>query len=288
VVDIRVFELSDGRDLACREFGQRDGEPVVALHSSPGSHSNFAPVADVAAAEGIRLIALDRPGYGHSTFDPARAYERFAADIGELADHLHLEEFGVLGWSSGGPNAASCARYLGSRVSACAIVSGPAPPEGNVSADGTMPWNRVAKRLEVLAPRLMSNLFQIGLRQGARNPEKSLAWMVRHLPACDARVIERPEIRAYLLADIARPVSSTAARAGVQDICLEARPWGFDLREIRCPVHVWHGDADGTCTMANGIYQANVIPRATLHELRSEGHWLLYEHFGDILSDLCA
>ena len=80
----------------------------------------------------------------------------------------------------------------------CAIVSGPAPPEGKVSAEGTMRANRIAKRLEVLAPRLMSPLFQAGLRQGRRDPEKSLAWMLRHLPACDARVIERAEVRGTL------------------------------------------------------------------------------------------
>ena len=112
--------------------------------------------------------------------------------------------------------------------------------------------------------------------------------MLRHLPACDARVIERAEVRAHWLADIARPVSSTAGRAGVQDICLEARPWGFDLREIECPVQVWHGDADDTVTLPNGIYQADVIPQASLHEIRGEGHWLIYEHFGEILSSLHA
>jgi pimeloyl-ACP methyl ester carboxylesterase len=286
LADLQVFELADGRDLAWREFGTSLGAPVVALHGSPGSHSNFAPVADAAAREGVRLIAVDRPGYGHSTFDPRRTYERSAADIGQLADHLSLEAFRVLGWSSGGPNASSCARYLASRVSGCAIVSGPAPPEGKVSAQGTMRANRIAKRLEVIAPRLMSTLFQAGLRQGRRHPEKSVVWMLRHVPACDARVIERPEVRAPLLADIARPVSSTAGRAAVQDIGLEARPWGFDLRDIECPVHVWHGDADDTVPVANGRYQAKVIPKATLHEIRGEGHWLLYEHFGDMLSDL--
>jgi pimeloyl-ACP methyl ester carboxylesterase len=281
-----VFELADGRDLACREFGAPDGQPVIALHGSPGSHSNFAPVANVAAREGFRLIAVDRPGYGHSTFDPGRSYERSAADIGELADHLNLDRFGVLGWSSGGPNAGSCARYLGSRILGCAIISGPAPPEANVSTEGTRQGNRVAKRLEVLAPWLMSPLYQAGLRQGRRFPDKSIAWMLRHLPACDARVLERPEVRAHWLADIARPLSSTAGRAAVQDICMEARPWGFDLHEIKCPVHVWHGDADDTVTVANGISQANAIPRATIHEIPDEGHWLIYEHFDEILSGL--
>jgi pimeloyl-ACP methyl ester carboxylesterase len=286
VGDLRVFELADDRDLAWRDFGASDGTPVVALHGSPGSHSNFAPVADAAAAGGVRLIAVDRPGYGHSTFDPRRTYKTFAADIGALADHCSLEQFGVIGWSSGGPNAASCARYLGNRVSACAIVSGPAPPESRVSSEGTMGLNRIAKRLEVLAPRLTSPLFQAALRQGRRNPERAITWMLGHLPPCDARVIERPDIRAHYLADIARPVSSTAGRAAVQDICMEARPWGFDLAEIERPVHVWQGDADGTVTLPNGTYQARVILNASLHEMPGEGHWLLYTHFDDILRAL--
>jgi pimeloyl-ACP methyl ester carboxylesterase len=288
VADLRVVELSDGRDLAWRELGATDGAPVVALHGSPGSHSNFAPLAGVAAREGVRLIAVDRPGYGHSTFDPGRTFARSAFDIGELADHLHVEKFGVLGWSSGGPNAAGCARHLGNRILACAIVSGPAPPDANVSAEGTNRMNRVAKQLEVLAPWLMGPVFQAALRQGRRDPERSVAWMLRHLPACDARVVERPELRAHWLADIARPVSATAGRAAVQDICLEARPWGFDLREIECSVHVWHGDADDTVGVANGVYQADVIRQAVLHQLRGEGHWLLYEHFDQILVDLHA
>jgi pimeloyl-ACP methyl ester carboxylesterase len=205
VDDVRVFELTDGRDLAWRDFGRSDGAPVIALHGSPGSHANFAPVSEAAAREGRRLIALDRPGYGHSTFDPGRTYERSAADVGELADHLSLEAFGVIGWSSGGPNAASCARFLRGRVSGCAIVSGPAPPEAGVSAEGAKRGDRIAKRMQILAPRLMSPLFQAALRQGRRDPEKSLAWMRRHLPVCDARVIERAEIRKHWLTDIARP-----------------------------------------------------------------------------------
>ena len=112
--------------------------------------------------------------------------------------------------------------------------------------------------------------------------------MLRHLPACDARVIEPAKVRAHWLADIARPVSATAGRAAVQDICLEARSWGFDLREIDGPVHVWHGDADDTVTLPNGVYQANVIPHATLHEIRDEGHWLICDHFGEILTNLHA
>ena len=287
VSELRVVELASGRELAWREFGTRDGgAPVVALHGSPGSHRNFEPVAEAASRSGVRLIAVDRPGYGHSTFDPTRSYRSFAVDVSQLADHLGLGEFGVAGWSSGGPNAAGCARFLDGRVNVCAIISGPAPSDAKVSAQGGSRINQTLKRFEVMAPRIAGVVFQTALRQAQRDPAKSFEWLARSLPACDAAVVGQIHVRSHLLADLARPVSSTAGRAAVHDIRLEAQPWSFALEEIACPVHVWHGDADATVTVANGIYQADTIPGATLHHFPGEGHWLLYEHFDEILEAL--
>ena len=279
-----MFETADGRDLAWRDFGGSEGAPVVALHGSPGSHSDFAPVGDVAAAEGVRLIAVDRAGYGHSTFDPNRTYRRSAADIGELADHLNIERFGVLGWSSGGPNAASCAQYLGNRVVACAIVSGPAPPEANIAQVSMSPGIRIWQRLALLAPHLMGVVFGLGMRWGQRTPDKAFEWMLQNLPACDAAIIEQPDVRASVMNTLRRPLSPTAGRAAAQDLFLESRAWGFALGDIQVPVHVWHGDADRNVAVENGRYQARTIPGAVLHEVRAEGHWLLHNHFNEILN----
>jgi pimeloyl-ACP methyl ester carboxylesterase len=287
VTDTRLFELADGRELAWAEFGVRDGAPVVAFHGSTGSRYHFASLSDVAASKGTRLIASDRPGYGHSTYHSARSYESWARDVGELADHLGIDRFAVIGHSSGGPNAAGCARFLGDRLIGCAIVSGPAPPEANISKHKMLRSNRIAQRIAPVAPRLMSAMVEAGLRQGSRAPDKALAWMSRTLPACDVAVIERPEIRAALRDDLARP-SSTAGRAAVQDIRLELGPWGFGLREIAISVHVWHGDFDRNVVVESGIYQANEIPDATLHKIPREGHWLYCDHFHEILDSLTS
>jgi pimeloyl-ACP methyl ester carboxylesterase len=287
VTDTRLFELADGRELAWTEFGVRDGAPVVAFHGSTGSRYHFASLSDVAASKGARLIAPDRPGYGHSAYDSARSYESWARDVGRLADHLGIDRFAVIGHSSGGPNAAGCARLLGDRLVGCAIVSGLAPPEANISKHEMMRSNRIAQRVAPVAPRLMSAMVGAGLRQGSRAPEKALAWMSRTLPACDVAVIERPEIRASLRDDLARP-SSTAGRAAVQDLRLELRPWGFCLREIAISVHVWHGDSDRNVVVESGIYLANEIPDATLHKVPREGHWLYFDHFHEILDSMTS
>ncbi len=287
VVDTRLFALADGRELAWAEFGDRNGAPVFAFHGSTGSRHHFASVSDVAASMGVRLIAPDRPGYGHSTYDSARSYESWARDVGWLADHLGIDRFAVIGHSSGGPNAAGCARFVGDRLAGCAIVSGPAPPGASISKREMLRSNRIAQRIVPVAPRLMSAMFGAGLRQGARAPDKALAWMSRVLPACDVAVLERPEVRAALRDDLARP-SSTAGRAAVQDLHLEREPWGFSLREIAISVHVWHGDADRNVVVQNGIYQAKEIPGSTLHEVPREGHWLYCDHFPEILDSLTS
>jgi pimeloyl-ACP methyl ester carboxylesterase len=286
MVDLQVFALSGGRDFAWSDLGSTEGAPVVALHGSPGTGHDFDPVAGIAASCDVRLIAVDRPGYGHSTFDPKRTYESSASDIAELAEHLGLGRFGVVGWSSGGPNAAACARFLGDHLTGCAIVSGPAPPQANVSKRAKPRVFRTGERLGVRAPRLVGMLAGAGLRQGQRDPDRALAWMLRTLPPCDAAVIGRPEIRAAVRAGVARPPSATAGRAAVQDVVLESRSWGFALTDIDVPVHVWHGDADRNVAVGNGVYQARQIPGARLHQMPSEGHWLLVDHFRDILEPL--
>jgi pimeloyl-ACP methyl ester carboxylesterase len=286
--DTRLFELADGRELAWSEYGFGEGAPVVAFHGSPGTRHQFEPLSDTAARKGVRLIAPDRPGYGHSTYDPSRTYESWARDVGQLADHLGLDRFGTIGYSSGGPNAAGCARFLGDRLTGCAIVSGLAPPEAQVSKHAMLRMNRITQRLAPMAPRLMGMAFGAGLRQGQRAPDKALAWMSRTLPACDAAVITRPEMRAALRADLMRPLASTAGRAAVQDVQLELRPWGFRLRDIVIPVDVWHGDLDRNVVVESGAYLADEVPHATLHRLPDEGHGLIYNHFDEILDSLAA
>jgi pimeloyl-ACP methyl ester carboxylesterase len=77
--------LRDGRKLAFREYGQ--GFPVVFLHGNLNSRL-FAPSwgkteEETAAAGCCRVIAVDRPGYGDSCFQPGRQHADAARDVGE-------------------------------------------------------------------------------------------------------------------------------------------------------------------------------------------------------------
>jgi pimeloyl-ACP methyl ester carboxylesterase len=76
---------------------------------------------------GIRMIVVDRPGYGLSDFQEDRTYLDWPDDVSELADHLGIDRFAVLGWSSGGPYVAAVAHEIPERLTVAAIVDGEAP-----------------------------------------------------------------------------------------------------------------------------------------------------------------
>ena len=55
---------------------------------------------------------MDRPGIGQSTPQETRTYSGWADDLVAIADALGYHEFGVTGWSEGGPWALAAAAYI--------------------------------------------------------------------------------------------------------------------------------------------------------------------------------
>jgi pimeloyl-ACP methyl ester carboxylesterase len=121
----------DGRKLAYMEGGDPNGAPVFYFHGLPGSRSDFdRPLGHEAlAGSGVRVIGVDRPGFGASDFQPGRRYDDWPADVATVADALGVARFGVLGYSAGGPYVVACARALADRLTFAGIVSGVGPAE---------------------------------------------------------------------------------------------------------------------------------------------------------------
>jgi len=56
----------------------------------------------------VRVIAVDRPGYGDSDFEIDRTYLGWARDMDDFTTKLGIDRFVVAGYSSGGPHALAC------------------------------------------------------------------------------------------------------------------------------------------------------------------------------------
>lgn len=98
--------LKDGRHIGLCEYGDLEGFPVFFFHGTPGSRVMFLDDDPISKELGVRLICLDRPGFGLSTPQPDRTILDWAKDVLEVADHLGVHHFSVMGVSGGGAFAA--------------------------------------------------------------------------------------------------------------------------------------------------------------------------------------
>jgi pimeloyl-ACP methyl ester carboxylesterase len=281
--DTHVMTLSDGRDLAWLELGDEAGFPVLCFHGTPGSRLQLRLDDAPVRSAGVRVVVCDRPGYGLSTFHEGRRLVDWPTDVVQLAEHLGLERFSVMGISGGGPHAAVCAALLGERVERAAIVSGVGPMSQTDAAEGMMKSNQMIATLARRHPGVLGVLLAAQLGVARRWPDKVIGLMERQLPPADVDVISRPEIRSLFVED-ARRSSRTAARAMRQDFELFASPWGFELSDIDVPVHLWQGDADVNVPPAHAVLQHQAIPGSVLHECQREGHLLVVDHLVEIVT----
>lgn len=98
----QVLTLSDGRKLEYLISGASDGFPLVYIHGTPGSLYTGSDLEAACTKKGIKLINLNRAGYGGSTRNRGRTIVDFVADIHALLQHLGVKECVVGGRSGGG------------------------------------------------------------------------------------------------------------------------------------------------------------------------------------------
>jgi pimeloyl-ACP methyl ester carboxylesterase len=231
------------------------------------------------------MIAPDRPGMGLSDFKKNRALLDWPADVVELADALGIGRFAVAGVSGGGPYAAACALKIPDRLSAAGIISGVGPFDAAIGLEQMSRQNRLIIGLAGKAPwsmLIVHWLMAQGVRRFAR---QAVPMMIRAMPECDRALARRPDIQAIMIEDAAEAFRSGATGAAWEAV-LHARPWGFQLRDIRVPVHLWQGELDTNVPVSMGRYQAGLIPDCHATFYPGEGHLCLLNHLPEMLADL--
>jgi pimeloyl-ACP methyl ester carboxylesterase len=241
-----------------------------------------------AAANQVRLVALERPGIGDSTPYLHRSLLDATADVAESADRLGIGRFALIGLSGGGPYVLACAYRMPERVVAGAVMGCVAPacgadaPPGGVVAVA----RRLALVLELLREPLGYALWALvpGLTPFA---SQGFDAFIRLMPEGDQAVFRRPEIKRMFIDDLVR-ASRAGLHAPVYDVVLFARPWGFSPCDVRVPIHFWHGDADNIVPLAHAEQMARLVPGAELRVRPREGHIGNLGAADDVLARLLA
>jgi len=285
------IRLPDGRALGYAEYGAPDGKPVFYFHGWPSSRIEARSFHGDTIAEQlkIRLIAVDRPGTGLSSFQPGRRFLDWPNDICFLADQLHLGKFAVMSYSAGSPYALACAAGIPERLTRVGIVSGVGQTFSARGATDQMPTIMLWTTARI-HPRLTALLFNMMRGQLASAPKDQLPATAKQAMMAEADFAflrQHPAINASNLAG-----GLEALRQGgygpAYDASLYWKPWGFRLEDIQIPVSLWHGEADLNAPFAaHGQYMAKNIPYAQAKFFPGEGHIsLIHRYIETILSEI--
>jgi pimeloyl-ACP methyl ester carboxylesterase len=268
-LDVRT---ADGRSLDVLVTGSADGLPLVFHHGTPGGVAVYEPMAEAAAARGLRLVLYGRPGYGASTARHGRQVADAAADVAAILDQLAAPRFVTLGWSGGGPHALACGSLLPDRCLAVASLAGPAPHGAagldwlaGMAAENVSEFTaaiageaEVTTLLEAAAP-LMRNL----------TADELVASLGDLASQADQDAMD-DDMSDYLVRSFRAALSAGIAGWRDDDLAF-VRDWGF-TPDAAAPVAIWQGDQDNMVPLAHGEWLAEHIPATRTHIRAGFGH----------------
>ncbi|MFZ3034628.1 MAG: alpha/beta hydrolase [Parvibaculum sp.] len=222
-----IFSLPDGRELAWCSYGDPSGLPLIHFHGTGLSRLEALTGDEAARAQGVWIIAADRPGFGRSTPRPGRSILDGAQDVAALAHHLGLHQYALSGFSGGFPHALALATIAPKDVFYLAAM--------NTAGDLRDP-----------SARALSLMARVALNIATRPMFARMVWTAMFRDLSKTYEIETSPFHAELVAAAMREGSDGNMATIKHEIDLfYQHAWDIDWRAATCPIEMFHGDRDG-------------------------------------------
>lgn len=223
---------------------------------------------------GLRVISVERNGFGESTFDPALGYADYNAEVLRVLEHLGIERFAILAISGGGAYAAHLAAQVPARV-----ISMHAAAAVDRTLPGRTPLAACGRTVEELNG---TNAVY------TRYPK--VWWAI----APGSPVLAVPGWQAVAYNDAGRSFFAGGQLGAPDALTHEGRlPCGpdaiVDPARITAPTYLYWGAQDAAVPLsALAVWRAAVpnVVRTRIYD--GEGHTVQYRHWDQILADLAG
>src|SRR5919202_540535 len=200
--DDHRLQLDDGRTIGYATWGDPEGTVVFFAHGTPGSRGDRYYSLDDPEwlrQQRLRVIGVDRPGYGYSDPWPEASLLDCAEDFVRVADHLGIERFAALGGSSGDPCAITLGVLAPERVRRVVIVSGVGMFDRPEGLEGMREDNVAEFKMAMDSPEELAAALGEVAKALREDPEGSLAAFAAGLPEVDRRMLEQPDLRTLFI-----------------------------------------------------------------------------------------
>lgn len=124
-----TVKVKDGTEIFYKDWGPKDGQPVVFHHGWPLSGDDWDNQMLYFLGEGFRVIAHDRRGHGRSSQSRSgHEMDTYAADVEAVVEALDLKNAVHIGHSTGGGEVVRYVAQAKTGRVAKAIIVGAIPP----------------------------------------------------------------------------------------------------------------------------------------------------------------
>ena len=283
----RVYVATSSGEVSFVERGNPDGTPLVFLHGMASGHG-FLPAADEALHQAkVRLICVERSGYGHST--PARDWDaivdHFLEGFAAVLEHLGVARLPIVSHTTGVLYAvAAASRGYATRVLATA---------GGVPVQDRSRLNEYPVRVRALAiasqrlPVVLRLLVAAGVRKMRNEPGARFLGVPYRERAADRNAMRDPEIAAQLRAGY-----DLADCHGFDGFCGDAvhvfGDWSSWFDGLQVPITYLNGDDDEICPARWALSFAQNQERVSVAVLRGAGQLMQHSHWPAYVAALTA
>jgi pimeloyl-ACP methyl ester carboxylesterase len=281
-VEDQTIRLASGRTVGFADYGLPGATAVLWCHGGPGSRLEPAYLWREASEAGLRIIGIDRPGYGMSTPQPGRTIAGWVPEALAVADHLGIGQFVAVGVSTGGAFALALAALAPERVLgvvACCSMTDARWPEGRATMSG--PHVLAVWEAPDRAAALAAATDAYG-----EDGSKMRGEIAAVLAPSDLALFGDPEWMKQAMAGF--PAMFAHGLEGYTDDRLaDGVGWvTFDVRSIQCPVTVLHGRSDRVVDVIHAYHTVEVVPGAELAVFDDLGHFSILTKVVPAISSL--
>lgn len=281
--------LKDGRVLGYAEAGYSQGKTLFLLHGLNSSRLEVNIVHDKMEKRGIRLIGIDRPGIGLSTFQEHRTILDFVDDMTALADALNIDKFSIMGVSAGTAYALACLYKIPERILFCGLISALAPVfevSNKCMSKETRNFIFISQKFPFLI-RPIFWFLQGRLSQNDTKKDQFLENIMFSLDAVDKDLIKDKHAKKALLETFKESYRHGTKGVAYDSKIVFTKPWGFTLGKIDFPsIHLWHGEKDKGVPLKMTKCMIEKLNTPILKTYPNEGHLsIIFNQMDEIIDD---